>query len=471
MSRRSRLAVTLLALVVVSLNVVSTTPRDSALAADPSLAEAQRQQQQLRDQVASQRATLDQLKAQSATLGTQLDAARAELGEVTAEYERVHGLWVQAQAQIVEIRAQLAELRAQIDALDLQLRELAAEVKRNQQDLAAREALLEQHLRDAYEQSQTSLLEVLLAADSLDQASTEVGYLLTVSETDTRLADEIRALRDQLQTRQKSLKEGRAALEEARVAAEEQQALLEQREAELETMTGRLAELKAAADEKRRQQEAALNATIANAESQAAALEDSIAEQEAMDRLVQQLRQQEAARQAALAEARRRAAAEEEERRRRAAAQQQQQQNTVSARGFRWPEAGTRITQEFGPTGFALEPPYTYGGVFYQHFHTGLDMAGGCGTPILAAGTGVVAASGRPLFPFDSGYGVILDHGGGVQTWYWHMNTRVTVSAGQPVTIGQVIGYEGSTGNSTGCHLHFAVNDNGGWQNPRYYLP
>lgn len=462
MRRRSRLAVTFVALVAVSLNVVQSTPRDRALAADPSLAEAQRQQQLLREQVASQRSRLDELKAESAALGKQLDAARAELAAVTAEYERVHGLWVQAQAQVAEIKERLAELRAAIVALDRQLTQLAAEIRRNVADLEAREALLEQHLRDAYEQSQTSLLELLLAADSLDQASTQVGYLLTVSETDTRLAEEIRALRDLLQTKQKSLKEGRAALNEARIAAEEQEVLLEQREAELESMTGRLAELKAAADEKRRQQEAALNATLANQASQAEALEHSIAEQAAMDRLVGQLKAQEAARQAALAEARRRAAAEEEARRR---------QGAISPRGFRWPEAGFHITQEFGPTGFVLEPPYSYGGVYYAHFHTGLDMAAGCGTPIVAAATGVIAASGQPLAPWDSGFGVIIDHGGGVQSWYWHMQARVIVSPGQPVTVGQVIGYEGSTGNSTGCHLHFAVNDHGIWQNPRYYLP
>lgn len=458
MKRRSRLIVTFVTLVAVGLNVVSSTPRDHALAADPSLAEAQRQQQQLREQVAAQRAKLDQLKAQSATLGQQLDAAQAELDQVTAEYERVNGLWVQAKAQVEEIKKHLAELRAQIDALDRQLTELAAEIRRNQEALEAREALLQQHLRDAYEQSQTSLLEMLLAADSLDQASTEVGYLLTVSETDTRLAEEIRALREQLQTKQKSLKEGRAALNEARIAAEEQEKLLEEREAQLEAMTVRLAELRAAAEEKRRQQEAALNAALAQAGSAAQALEHSVAEQAAMDRLVQQLRAQEAARQAALAEARRRAAAEEERRR---------QSNATSASGFRWPESSFRITQEYGPTNFVLEPPYNG----YPHFHTGIDIAGGCGTPILAAGTGVVAASGQPLMPYDTGYGVIIDHGGGVQTWYWHMQARVIVRAGQPVTIGQVIGYEGSTGNSTGCHLHFAVNVGGAWQNPRYYLP
>ena len=98
-------------------------------------------------------------------------------------------------------------------------------------------------------------------------------------------------------------------------------------------------------------------------------------------------------------------------------------------------------------------------------------MAGGCGTPILAAKEGVVAASGQPLAPFDSGYGVVVDHGGGIQTWYWHISPQVVVYPGQIVLSGQVIGYEASTGFSTGCHLHFAVNDHGTWENPRNYLP
>jgi murein DD-endopeptidase MepM/ murein hydrolase activator NlpD len=462
MTRRSRLTVTFVALVAVGLNVAVTTPRDPALAADPSLAQAQQQQHQLRQQIAAQRARLAELNAQSATLGRQLDAAKAELADVTAEYERVSGLWVQAKAQVADIRARLAELRTEIAALDRQLTQLAAEILRNQRDLDAREALLQQHLRDAYEQSQTSLLEVLLRSDSLDDASTQVGYLLTVSETDQQLADEIRALRDELKTKQRSMKEGRAALDEARVAAEAQEQLLTQREAELAAMAVRLAELKAAAEQKRRQQEAALNAAATKAGNEQQALADSVAQAEAANRLVAQLRAQEAARQAALAEARRRAAAEEEARRK---AQQ------ISSRGFRWPEAGARVTQEFGPTSFVLEPPYTYHGTYYPHFHAGIDMAAGCGAPILAAGTGVVAASGQPLMPWDTGFGVVIDHGNGIQTWYWHLQPRVIVSPGQPVTIGQVIGYEGTTGNSTGCHLPFALNEGGGWQNPRFYLP
>jgi murein DD-endopeptidase MepM/ murein hydrolase activator NlpD len=129
------------------------------------------------------------------------------------------------------------------------------------------------------------------------------------------------------------------------------------------------------------------------------------------------------------------------------------------------------ITQEWGPTNFLLEDGYTYRGVYYPHFHGGIDMANGCGTPIKAAAAGLVVASGRPLWPWDSGYGVVIDHGGGVLSWYWHLRAQVVVSPGQGVSPGDVVGYEGNTGMSTGCHLHFAINDNGVWENPRFFLP
>jgi len=256
--------------------------------------------------------------------------------------------------------------------------------------------------------------------------------------------------------KQQTLRDGRRALRESRVAASEQQALLAERQAELQELEQETARLKAAAEQKRAEQEAALNAALqaqGNVEAEIAANERAST---AMTQLITKL----VAEQAAIEEARRRAAEE--------AAKKAQQ---ISAAGFRWPEAAPRVTQEWGPTSFAMEPPYTYNGVYYSHFHAGIDMASGCGTPILAAKAGVVVASGQPLWPYDPGFGVVLDHGSGVKTWYWHMQARVIVSPGQIVNTGQVIGYEGSTGFSTGCHLHFAVNDNGVWQNPRWYLP
>ncbi len=453
--RSSRLTVLLIALLTVGGSIVSTPPRDPALAADP-LSQAKAQKAAIETQLAAQRTRLAELKATSAQLSRQLDTAKAELAQVTAEYQRVLGLLEQVRVQVAEITARLAELRGQIAAINDQLEAVAADITEQTHQLEAREALLQDHMRTAYERTQVSLLEVLLSAKSLDEVTTQFAYLLTVSDQDKALADEIRLIREQLVIQKETLAEGRRALRASRDAALEEEELLAARQAELEDLERQTAELKAAAERKRAEQEAALNAALeaqGNVAAQIAANEKAFA---AANQLVNQL----VAEQAALEEARRRAAQE--------AANNATQ---VSARGFMWPEASFTVTQEWGPTSFAMEPAYTYQGTWYAHFHGGIDIAGGCGTRIRAAATGVVVAAGQALWPFDPGYGVVIDHGGGIQTWYWHVQTNIPVRAGQPVTVGQLVAYEGSTGFSTGCHLHFAVNDHGVWENPRYYLP
>jgi murein DD-endopeptidase MepM/ murein hydrolase activator NlpD len=99
-------------------------------------------------------------------------------------------------------------------------------------------------------------------------------------------------------------------------------------------------------------------------------------------------------------------------------------------------------------------------------FHSGIDIGAPCGTPIKAAGTGVVISAGP-----NGGYGnmTLLNHGNGLSTLYGHQSS-INVSEGQSVTQGQVIGYVGSTGKSTGCHLHFEVRVSGNPVDPTGYL-
>ena len=487
MRRRSRLTVTFVALVTVGWSAVTSQPSGSALAADPAaqlaetraqLADAQSAQQALAATLERQRAELTQLQGRSADLDVQLDVARAELEAVTAEFNRISSLLAEVREQVVAIETHLADLRAQIDVLDTELIAVANDINRRTSELLEREALLEEHLRSAYERSQTSLLEVLLSADSLAEATTQVGYLMTVSDQDTILAEDIRAIRAELETRRATLREGRRGLADARAVARVEEELLTARRDELTALEAQLAELRAAAETKQVEQEAALNAALqaqGDVANQIARNEEAAA---AAERLAAQLLQQAAAQEAAIEEARRRAEAEEAARRAAesaarddAARAEAARRNATSTYGFRWPERSFQVTQEWGPTGFVLEPPYTYGGTYYPHFHAGIDFAGGCGTPIYATGAGVVVASGQPLMPFDSGFGVVVDHGSSIQTWYWHMQPNVVVSPGTIVTSESVIGHEGSTGMSTGCHVHFAVNDRGVWENPRAYLP
>jgi murein DD-endopeptidase MepM/ murein hydrolase activator NlpD len=430
-----------IALLMVGTSIVTTSPRDPAQAADP-LAEAKAQQDALEATLSAQRATLAALKAKANTLAGKLNAAKAALASVTAEYNRVSGLLDEVKEQVADITARLADLRAQIASLDKELQGVAIEIMVQTQELHDRESLLQNHMRDAYERSQTSVLELLLSADSLDAATNQVGYMITVSDQDTQLADEIRGLRASLEEKEATLRDGRKQVAAARGEARAQAKVLAEREAELAAMQKELARLKAAAEQQRREQEAALNAAVEAKGDVAKQIEESQKAFDAQTRLVARLQAEEDARRQA-----------------------------PSAFGFKWPEVSFRVTQEWGPTRFVLEPPYTYRGVYYPHFHGGIDLASGCGTPILAIGTGTVKASGQPLWPWDSGYGVVISHGSGVQSWYWHLKAVVVVRPGQVVARGQVIGYEGNTGNSTGCHLHMGINDHGVWENPRVYLP
>ena len=131
---------------------------------------------------------------------------------------------------------------------------------------------------------------------------------------------------------------------------------------------------------------------------------------------------------------------------------------------FIWPEPQAQISQPFGPSTFWFEPPY--GG--YPHFHTGIDLVEPFGSPVYAADDGIVALVGNT----SSGYGnyVVIAHTGGLETLYGPLSTAL-VTVGQAVTQGAVVGLEGSTGNSTGPHLHFELRINQKPINPAPYLP
>lgn len=119
-----------------------------------------------------------------------------------------------------------------------------------------------------------------------------------------------------------------------------------------------------------------------------------------------------------------------------------------------------------GPLGFI----WPVGGQISQYFtgyHTGLDIAGPIGTPVVAANGGKVVEAAK----LGVGYGwhVIVDHGNGYQTMYAHLS-RIDVKVGDTVGQGETVGLRGSTGRSTGPHLHFEVRRSGGFQNPLAFL-
>jgi murein DD-endopeptidase MepM/ murein hydrolase activator NlpD len=137
---------------------------------------------------------------------------------------------------------------------------------------------------------------------------------------------------------------------------------------------------------------------------------------------------------------------------------------TVDGLTLSWPIAGAHITQPFGPSAFLLEPPLGQ----YPHFHTGIDLAAAFGTRVNAAANGVVVA----VVQSNVGYGnfVAVAHGGGIITMYAHLS-ETDVKPGQKVVRGQRVGLEGSSGLSTGPHLHFELRVNNQVVDPMRFLP
>ena len=130
---------------------------------------------------------------------------------------------------------------------------------------------------------------------------------------------------------------------------------------------------------------------------------------------------------------------------------------------------GGTVTQNFGCTGFGWNPRVGR----CSGFHRGIDIVAPYGTPVRASGAGTVVYIGWNYADgYDPAWIVVIAHSTSLQTWYAHMLPRHPngIRSGSKVRAGQIIGYEGNTGRSTGAHLHWAVMYKGSFVNPRLFL-
>ena len=134
---------------------------------------------------------------------------------------------------------------------------------------------------------------------------------------------------------------------------------------------------------------------------------------------------------------------------------------------MRWPMDSFTVSGEYGCSSFEYYAP----GHGCAHFHNGIDLVGPYGAPIRAsAGGQVVYVGWNWADGSDPAWIVVIAHAGNLRTWYAHMQPKRPVDVGQSVRKGQVIGYEGSTGHATGAHLHWMVELNDDFVNPRLFL-
>lgn len=385
---------------------------------------------------------------------------RSNMAGTQSKISQTKGQVAAVQAEMSALDAQITRVNIKIDQLNGEMQKLQAEIAKTKAELeAAKAELLEKkdlyakRLRAMYIANDRGYLDILL--DSTDATSLigNARMIRSIATSDRELIDEINAKVKEIEEKQALLAE-----QEKQLAQKQQQARIERSNLEaanaqkagyMNSLMNNLSAYEAQYDAMLRESDAI--------ESQIANLDLSIqkAKQEEAARLAKQRAAQQVRRQKASAPRARTAESSAS-----ADVVQYGAKATPEARTgeLYWPVPGHhRITSPFG---YRIHPILKY-----RKFHTGVDIGAPNGTPVVSAASGTVIAS-----RFMGGYGncVMIDHGGKV-TVYGHLSSRA-VSPGQSVSAGETIGYVGSTGMSTGAHLHFEVRVNGAVQNPLNYL-
>jgi len=316
-------------------------------------------------------------------------------------------------AQVKATQAQATAARRAVESARQAVTEAEAQLTRTEGEITAMAAEVKARAVASYVRPQGDLISSLATASDLNEATRRTAYLTQVANRGRDVVDRLGAAREDQQIQQEATRKAREAADARKASAD--------------------AKAKSAADAlfEQARAKAALDGRIREFQSQMAAMAASDA---GLSNLIRQ-------REGAAGRASRGGAVTGGP-----------VTGGVSARGLSWPTSG-RVTSEYG---------YRWG-----RMHQGIDIGAGSGTPIRAAQAGEVIFAGT-----QGGYGrtVVVSHGGGFSTLYAHQSS-IAASDGQSVERGQVIGYVGNTGNSTGPHLHFETRVNGSAQNPRAYLP
>jgi murein DD-endopeptidase MepM/ murein hydrolase activator NlpD len=403
-----------------------------------SLSDAYKQQRQLEQQIAAEKAKLALLTANQATLSRQLTSTKATLSSVVDNLTATKTTIVQMVVEVAQAQAAVDELETTVAQLDQQLADLQAQEQAKAAELAARKTILADRIRTAYDTDRTSLLETILSSKDFTDVVTDVGNTLAFADQDRALADQIVQDQQVLAVLHQNTELARSQADSMRQAAAKQQAQLAGQLADLNAAKAQLLKLEGQYSSLMASQQAQYSAIASNKARVAAQLSAELAAEKKLESLINKL---------ILAAMR---------------------YGGIPSRysgTLRWPMAGV-ITQPFGCTGFYLEPPYGS----CAHFHRGIDIASslGAGAPIRADGPGKVLIAGKS--PYDPAYIVVIAHAKNLVSLFWHLQTNIPVRAGQYVTAGQIIGYEGCTGYCTGPHLHWQINLNGVPTNPRLFL-
>lgn len=368
------------------------------------------------------------LKDQSSQINSQIKEIQGKLDAVKNDKSQAVQQKQYLDEQIALCDQRIAQLDQIIQEYDAAIAEKQAEIDSLHVQEEDQYALFCERVRAMEEQGTVSYLSIIFNAASFSELLDNIMLVGEIMDYDQGVIDMLQATRQEVERAEAELEDGKA----------EQQTIRDEESA-------------ARAELAAKEEEAAqLVREIAQKESEyQAAIQQKEAEQAKIDEAIQ-------AAQKAFEEEQRKAR-EEEERRKKQGQSTGSSGVIVSESGFAWPLPGyLTLTSKYGWRTL-------YG---RSEFHLGTDIPAPRGTPIQAAKTGKVTTS---TSHWSYGNYVVVTHSDGTQTLYAHMSQRA-VSVGQVVSQGQVIGYVGSTGNSTGNHLHFEVWVNGKRTNAENYF-
>ena len=365
---------------------------------------------------------LGSLKSENADMQAEIDAVRQQYTAASNQIQDLVNRKNAVDQEIALLHSQILNINQQVIAYGQLIADAQDDMDEESQRL---DELNEKHkarIRAMEEGGTVSYWEVLFQASSFTDFLDRMAMIEEIAQSDQRRLEEIQQAADDLSSTQAKMQQ------ELRSLAEAQQTL-----ADSESLLA----------EKRTESDGLLRSLAAKKEEFELLLDDSEAKQDALMKEIAQKEKE-------------LANAQYEEKLAKLALQGQ---NPPSNATWITPVSGYTITSAFG---MRIHPVYKY-----ALMHNGIDMACPQGTPIYATRAGTVTTASYQAG--GAGYYVSINHGDGFSSIYMHM-TNYVVSSGQSVAAGQLIGYVGSTGVSTGPHLHFGVSYAGTYVNPMAYI-
>ena len=355
-------------------------------------------------------AEIDAMKEEANSLKQQQEEIQDQLDSLAADRENAMARKTLLEQQINATRAEINSIAAQISKYDELIAQKQTELDEAEAEEQAQYELFCERVRYMEEQGEVSYWSILFSSADFSDLLDNTMMVQEIMDYDNQIMDQLIALREQIESDKAELETARQEQQDAKAEQEAAQANLQAQESEVDALLSQISNQ----EDELEAREAQLRAASDAATAEIAAAERELAAQIA---------------------------------------------NVPSESGFLWPLPGRyNLSSLFG----SRKHPITG----KANNHTGIDIPASSGTSILAAKSGVVTTS-----TYNNSYGnyVVVSHSDGTSTLYAHM-VRRNCSKGDTVSQGQVIGYVGTTGSSTGNHLHFEVRVNGSRVDPINYF-